>query len=355
MSHSTPLISWTDSGLHCSAGGFHIDPHRPVKLALVTHAHSDHARRGSEKYITPASGVGLLRVRLGKSIRVQGVNYGEKFRLGDVWVSFHPAGHILGSSQIRVEHDGDIWVATGDYKRDPDPSCEPFESVQCDTLITEATFGTPKYCWDKRVDHGQQMAEWWYANAQTGLNSIIYGYSLGKTQRILTLLRGYAKKPILIHKSMLELTECYRDHGISMADYRLLPDLTQAPGLFQDPPLEGELILAPPSWLRDNPQVVERLGQYRTAFASGWMMGQSAGRHGTDHGFLLSDHADWNDLNRTIQESGASRVFVQHRSNGALVRHLRRLGLEAHSSEELTLDRFSRLPTRNLELFPRSP
>jgi putative mRNA 3-end processing factor len=198
------------------------------------------------------------------------------------------------------------------------------------------------------------MAAWWKGNAENATNSIIYGYSLGKTQRILALLKEHAIKPVLIHKSMFELTECYRAQGIPLADYQLLPDLQSPLGLIPERPLTGELILTPPSWLRDHPDAGKRLGSYQTAFASGWMMDQGMGRHGTDHGFLLSDHADWNDLNRTIQESRAKRIFVQHRSTGALVRHLRRQGLEAHSAEDLSPERFARLPPRNLDLFSRN-
>lgn len=217
MNFSQPLIAWTPHGLYCKAGGFYIDPHRAVDLAIITHAHSDHARRGSKKYITHNSGIGLLKTRLGKNIQVEGYEYGEQFQLGDVIVSLHSAGHILGSAQVRVQRGHDVWVASGDYKRDSDPSCEPFESVKCDTFITEATFGTPKFTWKKNLNHGEMIASWWRKNQESGKNSLLFGYSLGKAQRILAELRHYAHQPVLIHSSIHELTECYRVQGRHLA------------------------------------------------------------------------------------------------------------------------------------------
>lgn len=343
---SRPLITWTKAGLYCEAGGFHIDPHRAVEVAVVTHAHSDHARRGAKKYITVQSGVGLLKARLGKNIAVEGYPYREPFFLNGVKVSFHSAGHILGSAQVRVEFEGEVWVASGDYKRDPDPSCDPFEPVVCDTFITEATFGTPKYQWDQNATHGKDIFEWWRGNAERGRNCILFGYSLGKAQRILAELAAFAQKPVLIHSTITELTECYRAEGWKLAETIELEDAVKYTRR-----LEGELILAPPSILKDG--FVSKLGTYETAFASGWMQGQGdsrafGGRY--DRGFVMSDHADWAGLNRTIEETRATRVFVQHR-DGALVRHLRQKGIEAHPAEALEPENFAKLPAKNLELF----
>lgn len=358
-----PLIAWTEKGLYCQAGGFYIDPHRAVDLAVVTHAHSDHARRGSAKYLCVDSGEGLLRARIGKKISTQTLRYRESIRIGDVRVSFHSAGHILGSAQVRVQRGSEVWVASGDYKRDPDPSCDPFESVPCDTFITEATFGTPKYAWQKDAKHGEDMYRFWQENAAAGLNSIIFGYSLGKGQRILAELAPFAHRPILIHSAMEELTECYRAQGRLLAPTRVLEkaiaEIDQGNLKFGGSfsvgdkvicgptgRLRGELILAPPSVLKES--WAGALGEFRTAFASGWMQGGGFSRY--DHGFVLSDHADWNDLNRTIRESGASRVFVQHR-NGALVRHLRFSGVEAYPADDLEPARYARLPVKNPDLF----
>jgi putative mRNA 3-end processing factor len=346
-SPSAPLLSWTEAGLYCEAGDFHIDPHRPVKRALITHAHSDHARRGSQEYFCTSSSVGLLRVRLGKKIRVQGVPYRERFQLGEVTVSFHSAGHILGSAQIRVERAGEVWVASGDYKRTPDPSCEPFEVVPCETFITEATFGTPKFVWPQGGQPGAEIFEWWMKNQAQAKNSVLFGYSLGKSQRILAELAPFAKQPILIHDTLIELTECYRQEGRILAPTRPVPSPPQK--------LEGELILAPPSFLSRAPtdERVLQLGDYETAFASGWMAGQESRPHrgSYDRGFVVSDHADWNELNRTIRETGAQRVFVMHRSEGALVRHLRKQGLDAHPVQALEPAQYARLAPINLSLF----
>lgn len=339
---TSPLIALTEKGLYCEAGGFYIDPHRVVDVAVVTHAHSDHARRGSKRYVCVDSGLGLLKSRLGKNIVAEGFKYGEKFTLGDVTVSFHSAGHILGSAQVRVQRGNEVWVASGDYKRESDPSCDPFETIECDTFITEATFGTPKYTWDKNATHGKDMADWWAESAANGKNVILFGYSLGKAQRILAELYPHAKKPVLIHSSIDELTQCYRNEGRLLAPTKIL---------FNDGArLSGEFILAPPSILDQS--WISQLGDYETAFASGWMQGGNPfGRESRyDRGFVMSDHADWDDLNRTITESKARRVFVQHR-NGVLVRHLRKRGIDAHPIETLARENYTRLGGESPGLF----
>jgi putative mRNA 3-end processing factor len=344
-----PLISWSPAGLYCEAGGFHIDPHRPVETAVITHAHSDHARRGSKRYFCVDRGVGLLRARLGKSIEVSGIPYGSRFQLGSATLSFHSAGHILGSAQVRVRVGDSVWVASGDYKRDADPSCDPFEPVACDTFISEATFGTPKYLWDKNRRHGRDIFDWWQGNAAANINSVLFGYSLGKCQRILAELAPFAGKPVWIHPAMAELTDCYRIEGVKLAPTRILP---RTPDSLTLEKLEGELLLAPPSVLKGEWR--ESLGRFRTAFASGWMQGRETGNayRGQDHGFVMSDHADWNDINRTIDETGASRVFIFLRSgNGALVRHLRSRGIDAHGIDALEPENFARIPPKNLSLF----
>lgn len=323
------MLILAKEGLYCPAGDFHIDPRRGVRDAVITHAHSDHARRGSATYHVVKSGVELLRARLGSKINVRAYDYGETFELGGARVSFHPAGHILGSCQVRVECAGEVWVASGDYKREPDPTCEPFEVVPCDVFVTEATFGTPAYVWPKGEDLGARIMDWWRANAARGENSVLFGYSLGKTQRILGELSARSERPIYCHAAAAAINLAYRREGIALADTICMSTLDPAARL------EGELILAPPAFL--NSPLATVLGdRYRTAFASGWMAQGGFGRGGGyDTGFVMSDHADWNDLVRTCLETGAKRVYVQHRGAGALVRHLRGLGLHAHPEEEL--------------------
>lgn len=323
----------TTKGLFCPAGQFYIDPSRAVEHAVITHAHSDHARKGSQMYYCVDSGVSLLKSRIGKNISVSQYGYGEIFEINGVQISFHPAGHILGSSQVRLELNGEVWVASGDYKREKDPTCEPFETVTCDVFVTEATFGTPSFTWNKCADLGQEILTWWNQNASRGYNSVIFAYSLGKTQRILgelfPLLEkqqiGQSTKPIYCHSSATEINECYRNHGVPLAPTRCLSRVEH------DRVLTGELFIVPQSFMKS--EHVELLGKkYLTAFASGW----TAQRGGNfDHGFVMSDHADWNDLVQTIVESKAKKVFVQHRGKGALVKHLNTLGIAAFPDSDL--------------------
>lgn len=319
------MLQLTKQGLYCRKGDFYIDPSRGVDHAIVTHAHADHARRGAKQYYCAASGVGVLKQRLGQNINVISIPFGQKFLLNGVTVSLHPAGHILGSSQVRIESDGEVWVASGDYKRDPDPTCEPFENVTCDVFVTEATFGTPAYVWKKDKDLGREIYDWWMENAERGFNSVLFGYSLGKAQRLLGLLEPYATRPIYCHSAVTPLNECYRLEGIQLADAICLSSVKDTARL------TGELLIVPQAFLKSEQSQILG-GRYQTAFASGWM---ARNQFGFDKGFLISDHADWNDLVRTIQESQAKRVYVQHRGHGALVKHLRSLGLEAFPDSDL--------------------
>lgn len=339
--NSKAMLTSHRAGLFCEAGNFHIDPMRAVDHAVITHAHSDHARRGSAHYYTTRSGVSLLKARIGKNIRVTGYEYGETFILGNVELSFLPAGHILGSAQVRMrrltvgsrEPIGDVWVASGDYKRDHDPTCDPFQVVPCDVFVTEATFGTPAYQWPKGADLGREIFEWWNANREEGRNSVLFAYSLGKAQRVLGVLQPYVKSPIYCHPAMAELNRCYLNEGVKLAPTKCLSQVET------DKPLMGELFLVPQAFLKS--EQARLLGDdYETAFASGWMA-KSSGGYGTggyDTGFVMSDHADWNDLVDTVLATKAKRVYVQHRGNGALVKHLRNLGLLAFPATALEIE-----------------
>lgn len=319
------MLSLLKRGLFAPAGNFYIDPNGAVENAVVTHAHSDHARRGAQTYYCVHSGRELLQARLGRSIRIQSYDYGEVFQLGGIRLSFHPAGHILGSSQVRLESGNEVWVVSGDYKREPDPSCEPFEVLKCDVFVTEATFGTPAYVWPKTGDRGHEIFEWWQRNSRKNVNSILFGYSLGKTQRILSLLAPHADRPVYCHGASRAINEAYARQGIQMAPAQYLEDLT--PG----EKLVGELIIAPQSLLKNPPGALAGT-PFLTAFASGWMVDRG---FGYDNGFTISDHADWNDLVRTCLETGAQRIYVQHRGPGALVRYLREQGIKAFADSEL--------------------
>jgi putative mRNA 3-end processing factor len=318
------LIIPRDGGLYCPAGDFHIDPGRPVPRAIITHAHSDHARFGSDLYICHAGAAPLLRKRLG-DVAIETVNYGETLTRDGVEVSLHPAGHVLGSAQVRVARGGDVWVASGDYKLENDGVCAPFEPLRCRVFITESTFGLPIYRWRPQAEIFTGINAWWRDNAARGQASIVYGYSLGKAQRVLAHVDP-AIGPIYCHGAIEPINAIYREAGVALPP--ALP-VTQASGKAA---FAGALIVAPPSaagsaWLR-------RFGEYSDALASGWMRVRgNRRRRGLDRGFALSDHADWPDLLRAIAATGAEAVLATHGSVGALTRYLREQGLDARALE----------------------
>ncbi|HSG88733.1 MAG TPA: ligase-associated DNA damage response exonuclease [Pseudomonadales bacterium] len=318
----TDLLKLDAYGLYCPAGDFYVDPWRRVERAVITHGHGDHARPGMGHYWTERSGVPILRKRLGMYAPLDGVEYGERMRFGDVTVSLHSAGHILGSAQVRIEHDGQVWVVSGDFKRDADPTCAPFEVVPCDAFVTEATFANPVYRWpDARVVAGEIHA-WWQECKAENRPAVLFSYALGKVQRILAELRHYTDEEVLLHGAMLDLVQIYRDAGVAMLPTRPASDHGQKHDF------GGRLVLAPPSaqgskWLR-------RFRNSSTGFASGWMLIRgNRRRRGYDRGFVLSDHADWPSLVRTVEECGARRVLATHGNTEVLVKHLRELGVDA--------------------------
>jgi putative mRNA 3-end processing factor len=318
-----PLLQTDDRGLFCAAGGFHVDPWRPVPRAVISHGYGDHARPGSAAYLAAAPSVPILERRLGAEARIEGVPFGEPVRMGEVTVSFHPAGHILGSAQVRVERGGEVWVFSGDYKRAPDPTCETFEPVACHTFITEATFALPIYRWSATERVAREVFSWWEENRAAGRPSVLFCYALGKAQRILGALAALTDREVWVHGSIEPLTEVYRQAGVRMLPTRRVAETGKGQ------PFAGELILAPPSaggstWMR-------RFSGAGTGFASGWMRVRGTRRRrGFDRGFEISDHADWAELLRTIEETGASRVLTTHGFSEPLARYLREeKGLDA--------------------------
>ena len=317
------LVVPTPRGLYCAAGDFFIDPWRPVDRAVITHAHGDHARPGSGAYLCAIRGQPVLRTRLGEEASIEAVKYGEARDINGVKVSLHPAGHVLGSSQVRVEHGGEVWVVSGDYKLDPDPTCEPFEPVRCHTFVTESTFGLPIYRWRSPDEIFAEVNRWWRVNAAAGRASVLFGYAFGKAQRILASVDA-AIGPIMVHGAVEVLNRGYRECGVKLPETRMVGEL----GAKED--FAGALVVAPPSaqsspWLR-------RFGDYTDAFASGWMAIRGARRRRVvDKGFVLSDHADWPGLNRAIEATGAQRIFVTHGHTAPLVQWLTERGLEAHT------------------------
>lgn len=322
MTVRSPLLRVTPSGLYCEAGDFFIDPWRPVERAIVTHAHSDHARAGSGRYVAAREGLSLLRHRLGAGLPVEGVEWGERRRLGDVYVSLHPAGHIRGSAQVRVEHRGEVWVFTGDYKRAPDPTCTPFELVPCHTLITEATFALPVYRWPATETVVAEMAAFIDECRHDERTAVIFTYALGKAQRLLAELGAATDVPIFVHGSIEPLNALYREAGV------WLPPTERVSEQPAKKKIEGALVLAPPS--AEVPGWMRRFHEPQTAFASGWMqLRGTRRRRALDRGFAISDHADWPALLQTIDECGAERVLATHGDSAALVRLLTERGLAA--------------------------
>ncbi|MEM9597071.1 MAG: ligase-associated DNA damage response exonuclease [Acidobacteriota bacterium] len=322
MTRPDDLLVPRNGGLHCPAGGFDVDPGEPAPLALITHAHSDHARPGSGRYLAAEPTVPFLRLRLGEDIDVTGVPFGETVRLGDAGVSFHPAGHILGSAQVRVEAGGEVWVVSGDYARQPDPTSEPFEVVPCDTFVTEATFALPIYRFPDPGRVAEEVLSWWDACRDDGRAAVLACYALGKSQRLLAELARITDRTVHLHGAMVQTTRLYREAGIPLLETAAVADRPDGTNF------AGELILAPPSALRS--PWMRRFGDARTAFASGWMrLRGPRRRRAVDRGFVLSDHADWPDLVRTVEETGARRVLVTHGFREPLARFLRERGLDA--------------------------
>jgi putative mRNA 3-end processing factor len=308
------VIVETSAGLFCEAGGFYIDPWVPVERAVITHAHSDHARPGSAAYLCAADGAAVLRRRL-PDARIETVAYGERRRIGDVDVSLHPAGHILGSAQIRLERDGEVWVVSGDYKRAADPTCAAFEPIPCRTFITEATFALPIYTWDPAGAVVDDILGWWRANREAQRPSVLFCYVLGKAQRILAEIAPHADGPIHLHGAMTAMTDAYREAGVTMAPAARITDDMRGKALARS------LVLAPLS-ARGTPWM-KRLPNASVAFASGLMRVRGVRRQRAfDRGFALSDHADWRALLATIDETQASRVLVTHGWSDALARFL---------------------------------
>ncbi|URL59928.1 ligase-associated DNA damage response exonuclease [Luteibacter flocculans] len=309
-------------GLYCPAGDFFIDPMQPVARAVVTHAHGDHARSGSGLYHVAAAGEGLMRERLGAASVVHAHAWREAFALGDTRVSFHPSGHILGAAQIRIEGCGKVAVVSGDYKRDPDPTCTPFEPVPCDVFVTESTFGLPIYRWPSMRQVVDEILGWVDECAARGVAAVLFCYALGKAQRLLAELATRSERTVHLHGAMLRLVALYREAGVPMLP--TVPVSESARG--KD--FAGELVMAPPSaagspWMR-------RFGKASTGFASGWMQVRGARRRrGYDRGFVVSDHADWPGLLRSVADCGAKRIYVTHGDGEALIRHLRENGHEA--------------------------
>lgn len=314
-----PLLEVRPEGIYCPAADVYLDPYRAVGKAIISHAHSDHARWGMNHYIAPLSSVNLIKARLGKNISIVGYPYGESFHIQGVHFSFHPAGHIPGSAQIRVEYKGEIWVYTGDFKWEVDGVSEPFYPVPCHTLITECTFGFPVFQWRKQEHWFQKMGEWWQNNQIENKNTVVLAYSLGKAQRILKNIPpcGY----IYVHPAVAEMTEITQDLGIHFPEWKKL-DAKDKP--------ERSLIILPPSGQSDG--LLKRLGDVEIGMASGWM-GVRGKRSwsAVDRGFPISDHADWQGIIDLVDATQAQTIYATHGNPDVLVRYLTEKGKDARA------------------------
>jgi putative mRNA 3-end processing factor len=301
---NTPLVRLTDKGLFCEIGGFYVDPSKSVDKALITHAHSDHARPGSRSYLTVKQGELLLKQRLGNRINLQTVKYSDEIYLNGVRVSFHPAGHILGSAQIKVEFKGEVWVISGDYKLEKDLTCEKFEPVKCNTFITESTFGLPIFKWCSQSRVFKEINSWWRQNKDSDTISIIFGYALGKAQRIISGLDP-SIGTIYAHPSVEIINQCYRNTGVYLTETKNISELAGKDSL------RGALIIAPPS--TDIFQMIGKHRKFSSAFASGWMqIRKNRKRNSFDRGFSLSDHADWEGILQAVKETEAENILITH-------------------------------------------
>lgn len=293
------LIQFTTSGIYCKQADVYIDPWKPVDKAIITHAHSDHARWGSKNYLAHKDSEFILRYRLG-DISLQTLGYYETIQINGVTISLHPAGHIIGSAQVRLEYLGETWVVSGDYKVKKDGYTVPFEPVKCQHFITESTFGLPVYNFPEAAELNKQLNDWVNTNAEQGLNSVIIGYALGKAQRILNALQ--TDQPILLHSTVYNTNE-----AVGFDNSRYIK-FTQE---FKKEQINPGIILATGSvmgspWLR-------RFDPYRLAMCSGWMQLRGARRRrNADKGFVMSDHADWEGLNEAVVATGAENVYVTH-------------------------------------------
>ena len=315
------LLTVTSNGLYCAAGDFYIDPWRRVPRAVITHAHADHARPGSDRYLCAAPGKHVLRTRMGAAATIDTLRYGETTSFNGVEVSLHPAGHLLGAAQVRVAHKGETWVVTGDYKLQPDPTCEAFEPVRCDVFVTESTFGLPVYRWPDPATVAADINTWWRANADAGRTSVLVAYALGKAQRLAAMLDP-SIGPIYAHGAVMKLVEAYRASGVRLPPIDRVPPRSRKVGGGRG------LVIAPPSAVRSS--WLNRFGSTTEAMASGWMLLRGVRRRrGLARGFVVSDHVDYPDLMRAIDLSGASRVLVTHGFSDVVARVLRERGLAA--------------------------
>ncbi|TQD40524.1 ligase-associated DNA damage response exonuclease [Haloflavibacter putidus] len=319
----TPLLHFNQKGIYCQQADVYLDPWKPVKKAIISHGHADHSRWGHQQYITHRTNVPIIKHRLG-DINVSGVEWGETFSINGVKFSLHPAGHIIGSAQIRVEYKGEIWVFTGDYKTEDDGLAKPYEVVKCHSFITECTFGLPAFKWQPQQEVFSEINNWWQQNKQDGNTSVLFGYSLGKAQRLLKHLDTSIGK-IYTHGAIENMNEVVREIVTLPETIRITKDTKKEE-------VKGNMVLAPPSahgspWIR-------KMVPFVTASASGWMTFRGARRRrAVDRGFVLSDHCDWQALLSSIKATGAEKIICTHGYTDIFSRFLCEQGYDARTEQ----------------------
>ena len=315
------ILQQTPRGLYCAQGDFYVDPRLPVARAVITHAHSDHARWGCQKYLAAKPCEHVLRLRMSADAEFQFLPYGESLVMGGVEISFHPAGHILGSAQIRLEYRGHVVLITGDYKLGTDPTCEAWQPIRCHSMISESTFGLPIYRWPSPESVFQSINQWWRECRDEGKCCLLYGYAIGKSQRLLAGLDPTIGK-IYCHGAVEKGNQQYRRTGIA------LPDTTHVGSVARKHDWKGSMIVAVPS-VHGTPWV-KKFGYCSTAMASGWMAVRGARRRrSVDRGFVLSDHVDWPTLLTAIDACNPETVWLTHGCTAAVARYLNEHGRNA--------------------------
>ena len=315
------LVKFTKKGIYCIPGKFYLDPWYPVEYAIISHGHADHARWGNKHYLCHNQSKAILQHRIGADISIESLPYNEYKVINGVKVSFHPAGHILGSAQIRIEYKGYIVVFSGDYKTQPDFITTPFEPVKCHEFITESTFGLPIYKWKSEEELQQELQDWIVQNQQNNRTSVFLGYSLGKAQRIMKLVEKVEE--IYVHSAIHNLNKAIENSGITLPTTKLLT------ADFKKTEIQNKIVILPPALLGS--KMIKKIPNAATAICSGWMQIRGNRRwKGVDAGFAVSDHADWNGLLSAVKATEAEKVYVTHGSQAVFSKYLNEIGIEAH-------------------------
>lgn len=318
------MIRFRTEGIYCEAGNFYIDPWKPVDMALITHGHADHARWGMKRYLCHEYTVPILQSRISPDIKVQGLTYNNPITISGVKVSFHPAGHIIGSAQIRLEYKGKVVVISGDYKVQDDGLSTSFEPIRCHEFVSESTFGLPIYNWLSVEEYNRQLQDWVLKNQSIGKTSVFIGYSLGKAQRIMKALEGVDK--LHVHYAIGKLNQAYESVGIKLPEYHTI-DLREDVKY-----LDKGIVILPPSLADTN--VINKIPNHATAICSGWMQVRGARRwRSADAGFAISDHADWNGLLQAVRATQAEQVYITHGQTAVFTKYLNENGIAAQEVE----------------------